>query len=325
MPFGDKVTPEPVDAPLRKVRKTRWQKPDYSIKYGKNLAIVAQPMVGKTVLSLLFGYYNSKYKDEILKAGFPDVVKVMEAELLPEIETIMVLETENSLLGALNDGAEKKLLKPFVDEGRLLIESLDIQRKEEKVKDGKIVSQRREAIEEIKEEFDDIVNEVMREGDEHTLFIIDSMSAYKKLLDDKFGLMYEVISKRDNAQMEGVDTYKQAYYASRNTWWINLMKKKRGFRGWNIDTYQEKPIPEHYRKPGEDEYNIRWVGGTEHHLDMVFRIERFPDQTRELSILNGRYMPSNAEEHFFPYPLENKMGAMPLINAMAEKLLMGEE
>lgn len=322
MGFGDKI--QKVNEPLQKVRRITWQQPDYNKKYGKNLAIIGEPMVGKTMCALLFGYYNSKYKEDIIKAGFPKVVEVMEAELLPEIHDVYVLETENSLLGALNDGAEKLLLKPFVEEGRLFVKTLEIERKEEKIADGKIITQRREDIESNKEEFDFIVNDIINEGDEHSLFIIDSMSAYKKLLDDKFGLMYEIISKRDNSTMEGIDTYRQAFYASRNTWWENLMKKKRGFRGWNIDTYKEKFRPEHYRKPGDDEYTIQWINGSEHNLDMVFRIQKFPDQSREISILNGRYLPSNSEEHFFPYPLEEKMGAMPLINSMAEKLLLGE-
>jgi hypothetical protein len=184
---------------------------------------------------------------------------------------------------------------------------------------------RRETIEALKEQFDDTVKAMVEDEDEHTLFIIDSMSSYKKLLDDKFGLMYEVISKRDSATMDGIDTYKQAYYASRNTWWENLMQSKRGFKGWNVDTYKESEIPEHWRKPGEDDFRIKWISGTEHNLDMVYRIEKIADGTRNIHIYNGRYEPTDPLMHEFSYPLNSKMGAMPLINSMAEKLLMGEE
>jgi len=222
MPFGDskeKATQEVSNKPLEQVRKLSWQVPDFSIPYGKNLAIVGQPMVGKTILALLMGYYNSEYKQDILDAGYPAVVEVMDADLLPEIRKIMVLETENNLLKSINSGIEKLLLKPFVERRMIQIAPILIPRKEVRLSDGKIVSLMREKIEALKEEFDYAVKSIVEDEDEHTLFVIDSMSAYKKLLDDKFGLMYEIISKRDNARMDGIDTYKQAYYASRNTWW----------------------------------------------------------------------------------------------------------
>jgi len=313
------------DKPLEQVRKLAWHTPDFSVQYGKNLAIVGQPMVGKTILALLMGYYNSDYKQDILDAGYPAVVDVMETDLLPEIRKIMVLETENNLLKSLNTGIEKLLLKPFVERKMIQVAPILIPRREVKMSDGKIVSLMREKIEALKEEFDYAVKSIVEDEDEHTLFVIDSMSAYKKLLDDKFGLMYEIISKRDSATMDGIDTYKQAYYASRNTWWENLLQSKRGFKGWNVDTYKESEIPEHYRKPGEDDFRIKWIGGTEHNLDMVYRIEKLPSGQRNVHILNGRYDPTDPLEHEFSYPLKSKMGAMPLINAMCEKLLMGED
>ncbi len=328
MGFGDakpSLTKVDEDGPISVKRSLTWQVPSYEVQYGKNLAIVGQPMVGKTMLALLFGYYNSEYKKEIIDAGYPAVVEVMEADILPEIRKIMVLETENNLLKALNSGVEKALLKPFVQRRMIQIAPILISRKEAKIVNGKLVSIRREMIEEQKEEFDEAVKAIVADEDEHTLFIIDSMSAYKKLLDDKFGLMYEVISKRDSATMDGIDTYKQAYYASRNTWWENLMQAKRGFKGWNIDTYKESEIPEHWRKPGEDDFRIKWIGGTEHNLDMVYRVEKLPSGDRDIHILNGRYEPSTLEERTFPYLLDSRMGAMPVINSMAEKLLLGEE
>ena len=327
MPFGDDIKPkeEAVDEPRQMVRKLSWQTPNFSIQYGKNLAIVGQPMVGKTILALLLGYFNKKYKDLILNAGYPAVVEVMEADLLPEIRKILVLETENNLLKSLNTGIEKALLKPFVNDKVIQIAPILISRKEVRMSNGKVVSIRREMIEESKEEFDSGVKDLVADEDEHTLFVIDSMSAYKKLLDDKFGLMYEILSKRDSAKMEGIETYKQAYYASRNTWWENLMQSKRGFKGWNVDTYKESEIPEHWRKPGEEDYRIKWVGGSEHNLDMVYRIEKLGDGSRTIEILNGRYSPDNYDHHKFGYPMNDKMGAMPLINSMCEKLLLGEE
>jgi len=312
------------DQPMQLVKKLKWHTPDFSIQYGKNLAIIGQPMVGKTILAILLGYFNSEYKSMIRDAGYDKVIEVMDAGILPEIEKIMVLESENNLLKSLNSGIEKALLRPFVENKMIEIAPILIPRKEAKLVNGRVISVRREMIEELKEQFDQIVKGIVEDEGSNTLFVIDSMSAYKKLLDDKFGLLYEVISKKDTSVMDGIDTYKQAYYASRNTWWQNLLQSKRAFQGWNVDTYKEKEIPEYYRKPGEEDYRIEWIAGTSHYLDMEWRIEKFPNGSRMIHILNGRYTPDDMEEHSFGYPLKSKMGAMPLIESMAEKLLLGE-
>lgn len=327
--FGEVKTKKETEAesnqPMQLVKTLKWHIPDFNIQYGKNLAIIGQPMVGKTLLAMLMGYFNSEYKDMIREAGYDKVIDVMDAGLLPEIEKIMVLESENNLLKSLNSGVEKLLLRPFIDNKIIQIAPILIPRKEAKLINGRIVSVRREMIEELKEQFDQTIKGIIADEGPNTLFIIDSMSAYKKLLDDKFGLLYEIISKRDSAVMDGIDTYKQAYYASRNTWWDNLLQSKRAFNGWNVDTYKEKEIPEYYRKPGEDDYRIQYIAGTSHYLDMEWRIEKLPNGSRMIHILNGRYSPENIEEHSFAYPLNSKMGAMPLIASMAEKLLIGEQ
>jgi len=319
-----KETPER-EEPIQMVRPLRWQTPDFSIQYGKNLAFVGQPMVGKTDAAILLGYYNSEYKGLIKEAGYDRVIELMESDIMPEIRKIMVLETENNLLKALNSGIEKALFRPFIEQKIIQVAPIVIPRKEVKLTaDAKIISIRRQLIEELKEQFDNEVKAIVADEDEHTLFIIDSMSSYKKLLDDKFGLLYEVLNKRDNAVFDGIDTYRQSYYASRNTWWENLMQVKRGYKGWQIDTYKESETPEHWLKPGEDPYRIKWITGTEHNLDMVYRISKDPAGIRRVEILNGRYSPENYDDHQFMYPLNSKMGAMPVIDAMAEKLLLGE-
>lgn len=319
--------PRPKDEPLRLIRDLKWHTPNLEDRYGKNIAIVGRPMGGKTLLALLAGFFNSEYTKEIREAGYESVLEVMKSGLLPEIERIMVLESENNLLKSLTTGIEKKLFRPFIEKGIMEVAPIIIPRKEVMItEDNKVVSIRRTLIEQLKQQFDEAVKEIVADEPESTLFIIDSMSAYKKLLDDKFGLLYEVLNKRENAVFEGVDTYRQSFYASRNSWWQNLMQSKRGFKGWNIDTYKASDIPEHYLKPGENAFSIKWVTGTEHDLDMVFKIDVLNDGvTRQIEILKGRYSPSKPEDHKFYYPLNSRMGAMPMINSMCEKLLMGEE
>jgi len=137
--------------------------------------------------------------------------------------------------------------------------------------------------------------------------------------------LYEVLSKRDNAFVEGLDTYRQSYYASRNSWWENIMQKLRGYKGWNIVTFKETVTPEYYLKPGEDPIKTNWVKGTDFYLDMVYRVSKLSETVRNVEILDGRYVPLQEDDLSFQIPYDNPMGAMPLIDSMCEKLLLGRK
>jgi hypothetical protein len=249
----------------------------------------------------------------------------MDRGLVPEIEHIMVLEPENKLLQAITDGVERDLLRPFVKKGILEVAPINVPRKEVQITEkGLSISQRRAYFDAKKEQFDQAIRSVVDSYGPETLFIIDSMTKYYKLLQDKFGLLYDVLNKRENPTQEGIDTYRQSYYASRNTWWENTMEYKAGFEGWNIDIYKEKPIPKHYQEPGEEPFNIKWCPGTMHHLDQSYRVIKISDKERYIKLYQGRYEPQDPADHKFPYLLDSKMGAMPILENMAEKLLYGE-
>lgn len=316
---------ETMDKPEQKVRPLKWYKPDLNAPHGKNIGIVGFTKAGKTMLSCLLGYFREEFRDDILNAGYDKVVEVMDKKILPTIHEIVVLETENNLLKGITDGAEFKLLKPLLDLDVFKIIPVEFERKEVAVENDKVVSLRRDEIEQCKQEFDATVRWYVDNGDEHTLLIIDGMSGYKKILEDKFGLLYEVLSRRDNAVIEGLDTYRQSYYASRNSWWENTMQKIRGYKGWNVLTFKETLTPEHYLKPGQDPINTSWVNGTDFYLDMVYRVNRISETVRNIEIIDGRYVPSEEEALSFQIPYMNKMGAMPMINSMCEKLLLGRK
>jgi len=313
------------DKPEQKVRPLKWYKPDITKPHGKNLGFLGATKAGKTMLLCLLGYFREEFRDDILAAGYDRVVKVMDKKILPEIKEIIVLETENNLLKGITDGMEYKLLKPLLDLDAFKIIPVEFERKEVALKNGKVETLRKEEIELVKAEFDFTIRNYVDNGSEHTLLAVDGMSGYKKILEDKFGMLYEVLSKRDNAFVEGLDTYRQSYYASRNSWWENIMQKLRGYKGWNIVTFKETVTPEYYLKPGEDPIKTNWVKGTDFYLDMVYRVSKLSETVRNVEILDGRYVPLQEDDLSFQIPYDNPMGAMPLIDSMCEKLLLGRK
>lgn len=316
-------TQEKADSPIHKRRPLKWYEPDPNKAHGKNIGVVGQTKAGKTLLTCLLGFFREEFRDDILDAGYDRVVKVLDKKILPPIHNIVVVETENNLLKGITDGVEYKLLKPLLDLKVFKIIPVEFERKEIALEEGKVVTLRREQIEETKRLYDTTVKYYVDNGDENTLLAMDGLSGYKKIIDDKFGVLYETLSNRANPIVEGLDTYRQSYYASRNSWWENIMQKLRGYPGWNIITFKESITPAHFLEPGEDPINTKWVNGTDFYLDMTYRVTRMTEKQRTIEILDGRYVPEDEEEHLFNFPYMDPMGAMPLIDSMCEKLLLG--
>ncbi|MGV9200303.1 MAG: hypothetical protein ACOC4M_15970, partial [Promethearchaeia archaeon] len=280
---------------------------------------------GKTALALLFGYFNSEYKKQMRDEGYTKAIELMDSGLLPEIEEIIVLESENNLSKAITTGVERAFAKPFWKKDMLTIAPIGTERKEDKLEETEqSIRQKRLLIDAYKKQFDTAVRRIVDDKGPNCLFIIDSMTAYYQILKDKLGLLSDKLNDRDIPSDEAMSSMKQAHYASRNTWWEKTMTYKRKFKGWNIDTFKAKEVPDHYRDAGDPEYNIKWVPGTKHFLDMSWRVWRPPGTTRrKIEIIEGRYAPQDYSKWKFPYPLRTKMGAMPLIESMADGLLYG--
>jgi len=315
------------DKPLQKSKALEWEKPDPNQKFGKNIAIIGGSTVGKTNLALQFGFFNSDYKEYMKRHGFLKTVEVLERDILAEVKEIIVVESENNLKKALNDGVEKALYRPLTQKGIIDIIPITIPRKEVKLKDKRLVNVYSDLLEEKKEQFVDLIKEIVDTRGENTLLIIDSMSKYKKLLDDRLGLIVDTIKARAHASLEGLDKYTQAFYAHRNTQWENIMEYKRGFKGWNVDTFKESKTPQHYVDQGAEPLSTKWVAGTPHFMDMVYRIIVLANGTRQVEIADGqgRYMPTDPKKWRFKYPMNSRMGGMSLIECMCETLLLGED
>ena len=256
--------------PSTKIRALEWErkKIDPNAIYGKNIGILGLPMAGKTNLLLQHGFFNSKFIPKIRDAGYHDVVELLKSGILAEIEKIVIIESENNLMKAFNDGIEKALYRPIRD--MIDVIPITIPRKSVILKKGKLINVNREVLEQVKEKYKETIKALVDDEPETTLIGVDSGTKYKKLLDDKIGNFVDVIERRPNASLEGLDKYTMIAYAHRNTEWEEVMEYVRGFRGWNIDTFKESKTPAFVLKqdPTKEPLSTKWVKGTEHFLDI---------------------------------------------------------
>ena len=182
--------------PLTKIRELEWisEKIDPNARYGKNIAIIGQAHAGKTNLALLHAFFNSKYIPKMKEKGYHDVVELLKSGVLAEIEEIIVVESENNLKKALNDGVEKGLYRPLLP--ILDIIPVKIPRKEVAVIGGKLVNINKEKIQQAIDKYKETVMGIVDDKGPETLLIIDSATKFKKLLDDKLGNVIEIAEKR---------------------------------------------------------------------------------------------------------------------------------
>jgi len=330
MPIGDNISKQvskskEKDKPLQKIIPLKWHKLNTEKKSGYNIGIIGEPKTGRSTLSLLFGYFNSEYKDLIKEGGYEYALQGLNDGLLPEIEEIIILEPESKLEKVMQKkGVRRSLLLPLKD--KIDIIPFPLERKELALTEsGYTVKQNREYFEDKKQQFIETIKSIIGYFGENTLFIIDTLSHFKKLLDDKFGLLYDSMSNRDNPTQEGVDSFTRSYYASRNTSWDNVMALNQDFRGWNINVFKEKEKPSYHVDPGQDPFTIVWVYGTMHYLNMAYRIYKKEDGSRQIEMYDGEYLPDKSEDYYLEYPLADKMGAMPIVDALCKEMILGEK
>jgi hypothetical protein len=274
--------------------KDEWIEDEVDIAYGMNIAFVAKEMKGKTLLATLCGYLNTEYFDKFnVKEEFPKVYQIIKTGLLPEVERIQVLDLDNSYKKLSKLGIFGRLVKPLYNEHKIQRKTIKIPKRKVDIANPYAMELAGIDIDRTKKRIENAITENVTDNGSEVMFLIDSMSSYDELLNDKFRIIYEsVLAKEDEkkfgSSLKGIN---QSYWKIRNGWWIETLRDKRSYKGWQIDTYKMSTKPDMWLekeidsaiKKGKDpkkvlEYSIQWAPKTEFDLDMVFNIENDGEQ-----------------------------------------------
>lgn len=317
---------------------------DPSIKgSGRNIAHIGPDSSGKTTAALMWGYLNSRYFNQ-MGDDFPLTKKALKCGAVPEVEKIYVVETQNKLKKTLDSRmtVEYHMMNQLIQDGTAFhIEEIPMRRLIETIVNGKVVANNIAEIEATAKRFSDELYNSVKLGPEY-LFVVDSMSDFYRILDDKQGLMYQYILKakfidKDVDQyskelVEAAGSLKQmrdASWSYRNKWWFDPLIAKKAFLGWNVDTYyeSEKTIRENMESGGYDG-KIFWPKGTPGHIDAQFHFNRgFDDKSGSYNIsvemLGKQTNPVKALNKFI-IPTYKKLGGLQLFEHMAHAFLIDE-
>lgn len=281
---------------------------------GDNVALLAFTKGGKSMTAALYGYLNTDYFDKFnVKENFPKVYQLIKEGYVPEIEKIDVLDLDGSFDQLGHKGAFWTLTKHLWRDGRIdLTENLEIPKVDVDSVSQVARNVAKKKIDEAKLRIENTISQRVKDNPETTCLVIDSMSSYDELLNDKFRLLYEdVLAEKDKRHIGGsLDGVKQSYWKIRNGWWVETLRDKRKYPGWQIDTYKledkqytwlQKEIDaakKHPQKTADDvlPFNIIWAPRTTYDLDFVHLLRGQGDDLW-METMN-RYEKSESEAEF---------------------------
>ncbi len=256
---------------------------------------------GKTDSLLTMGYMNMnlahKYKDK-----YPTLFSNLHDGTVPEVERIIVIESENAIGKQMKRKYETKLLAPMRKYVDVKVISVPVVSYEEmRAATGEFIPNP-EKVEDILTASDiymESLKMVLNDYGDETMVMLDSASRFKLLLDTKAQVIYnQKIAKLGPTAMKEEGYNK---WGSRNIWWDAAMTMLRGAPGWCGVTFmvQDNPnwVAEAQKKKGRTpEYTKTiWTDRTAHNFDMIYDFEFNEDRSIRVDTRLGRYMGRGAE------------------------------
>lgn len=286
-----------------------------SDKKGQNVALLAFTEGGKSLTESLYGYLNSDFFDVIpdCRERFPKTVQMLKDGTLPQVEKLDILDLDGSYEKLSHKGIFGRLSKPLYEKGMIYItDDLEIPKVDVSTVKQSALLVAKKKIDEAKLKIEATISDRVKHNEETTLLAIDSMSSYDELLNDKFRILYEEVlaDKKKKHVGSSLDGIKQSYWKIRNGWWVETLRNKRKYPGWQIDTYklEEKQYTwlskeidgakKHPQKTEEDvlPFKIVWAPRTTYDLDLVHLL-RSDGRQYWMETMN-RYKKNKAEAEF---------------------------
>ena len=239
---------------------------------------------GKTSYESSLGYLNLIYKPFLEEIKCPKVIKCMQKGILPEINKIGIIDADLKFLLDMEDGDWKRKYRPLVEKEVFELDEFHIMRTQE-IKNGQRIEVIDPGIEEEKREFESAIINNLRDPD-IDLVVIDSMSDYVDVLNDKLDMTYwDNENAWEEGKLEGLKVMQRKMYGKRAKWYFNMLGAIRKAKKPTFLSFQVSEIPSAFRTKREagkhfdtqfedPAFNIRWVNGTGYKVDNVYHCQR---------------------------------------------------
>ncbi len=247
---------------------------------------------------------------------------------MSEVEEIIIHDLDAGYEKAISRGNFKELVRPLLPIIKTV--DFDIPSRDVEIVKGKTESVRVDELLKAKREIEDAAKEAVMDFGPEVLWIVDSLSEVYQSFDSMFSVVYE--ATYDKKVGEKVEYQKD--WQIRNAWWTEYMKRKRKYKGWQVDTVKAVRIPKQWIKTkkvdrSKDPFNIKWCegsGGNEFNLDQVYRFHKDIEGFYYFNLVDGRYKSSIAQENMKIYYERDKATvAFYMIEHLAKYIIEGSE
>lgn len=256
--------------------------------YGYNVALPAYEWKGKSLLGTLIGFLNTEYFSMFdVQENYPNVYRLIKEGYIPEVEALQVLDLDASYENLSHSGIFFELVKPLYSAGKILRKTIKVPQRQQKLLNNTIREIAMFDIDKTKIEIENEITIAVRDNGPEIALLIDSMSSYDELLNNKFRIIYEnVIAEEDKRSLgSSLKGIKQSFWTIRNGWWLETLRDKRSYKGWQLDTYKIEDKPDIWLekeiKMAKDKgkrvedivpFKIQWAPRTEFELDFIMQI-----------------------------------------------------
>jgi len=317
------------------------------VKAGRNLAVIGLDSVGKTTMSLLWGYLNSRYKER-MGDDLTLTKKALSLGVVPEVEKIIVIETQNKLVKNMGiiGSVENRLISPLKADGtKIEIIEVPCKRLKEVIVGNKVIPENLDELQETADKFVSEVDKCIKLGPEY-LLIIDNISDYLEMLDDKQAVLYSYITRASMIEKTPTDKaaslveaagilqqMNQSAWKYRNKWWKDLLVNKKKFMGWNIDIIAQYKTPDHFlydkdgnRRKNAKELNTCAAPRSFEHIDHQFYLSRQYNTTSKkdefIVEMSGKYMNPVQELNTFTLEPFRRFAGLRMFERIAHWMLV---
>ena len=223
--MGGKSTQDTPPSVKHKKKVVTFEEINISSGGGYTFGFCGEANSGKTITALTFGYLNKTFLP-LWEKHFPLTAKALEEGVIPEVQRIEVIDSENALEKQLPRPFEQKFLKPLM--GKVPIQRHRIEPVAPKVYDdienGFEITQ--DSVSLVFDALDQYEDALRLSRDNHCLLVLDSASRLYKLLTAKSKIIYQ-----QRVKDKGEETVKNEGFAKwqdRNVWWDEDMTLLRG-------------------------------------------------------------------------------------------------
>jgi len=259
---------------------------------------------GKTLMGTLLPWLNQKWwSSSPAKQGkyidiekYPLVREMIKTGLIPEVSEIQVIDLDGSFESKSKYGIFGRLVDELYKANMIRKTTIKVPGRIVKIGDGSFRELAKKEIELAKLKIDNEVQIAMRDNDETVALMIDPFDEIERLLTNMFRITYEEniapvrplkSGKTKDFYSSSLDGIPRKFWYMRNSWFEDMLRAKRDYKGYCYDTFKIDWKDPEYSKEGDLDYKIAMTKRSHYFMDLIIWFDSFTYEAKVINRFKG--------------------------------------